>query len=82
MRLEKGVWHTKTVWARKGNTRAPYGKAKKEQLKKENTMRSGTIGALIGGCIDGPLGTPKVKALTELHEGLSEVEELGCSAHW
>ena len=54
--LEKGTKHTKTARKKKGLTRAPYSKTKKEGIRATNTLKGATAG-LIAGSSFGPLGT-------------------------
>lgn len=51
----KGSKSTKTARRKYGNTRAPYSKAKKQQIKQQNTMTGAAIGGLIGS-VFGPGG--------------------------
>lgn len=53
--LEKGTKHTKTVRKKKGLTRAPYSKTKKEGIRATNTLK-GTAAGVIAGSPFGPLG--------------------------
>ncbi|HEY9488540.1 MAG TPA: HNH endonuclease [Chryseosolibacter sp.] len=53
--LDKGILTSRTVRKYYGNTRAPYNKARKEQIRESNT----TAGAIVGGLIGadgGPVG--------------------------
>ncbi len=52
---EKGTFHTRTARGWKGNTRAPYPKAKKQQIKSNNTATGAFIGGLVGLFL-GPVG--------------------------
>jgi hypothetical protein len=50
--IEKGTSSTQSIRRKKGTTRAPLSKIKKEQLKSNHT----TLGAVIGGIIGAPFG--------------------------
>ena len=54
--LDKGTLHTKTARSYYGNTRAPYSKKKKDQIRKGNTSAGVVLGAAVGTAIGGPLG--------------------------
>lgn len=47
---------TKGARARHGITRAPYSKAKKEQIREDNTIHGLAAGAVTGGVVGGPVG--------------------------
>ena len=49
---EKGTVHSKTARGWKGNTRAPYSKAKKKKIRTNKTVG----GAMIGGALGSILG--------------------------
>lgn len=53
--INKGVKHSKTARRQHGHTRAPYSKAKKQEISTNNTVGGGIIGALVGS-IFGPPG--------------------------
>lgn len=54
--VEKSTYHTKTIRGRNGNTRAPYSKAKKDKIRKDNTAGGALIGGGVGLIIGGPIG--------------------------
>jgi 5-methylcytosine-specific restriction endonuclease McrA len=54
--FEKSTYHTKTVRGWNGNTRAPHSKAKKTQIRKNNTAGGAIVGGGIGLIIGGPIG--------------------------
>ena len=54
--IDKGTKHTKTIRAQNGITRAPYSKAKKSQIKNDNTASGAVIGSGIGFAVAGPVG--------------------------
>ncbi len=54
--IDKGTSHTKTARAQHGNSRAPYSKSKKQQIKSNNTTGGALIGGGIGLAIGGPVG--------------------------
>ena len=53
---EKGAQHTKTARAKHGNTRAPYSKKKKQEIKTSYTVSGTIIGGAVG-LIFGPVGS-------------------------
>jgi len=53
---EKGTYHTRTVRSWYGNTRAPYSKAKKEEIRTNNTIGGAVVGGVIG-LVFGPVGS-------------------------
>lgn len=52
---EKGTYPSRTARAWNGNTRAPYNREKKEQIRSSNTTTGALVGGLLGLCF-GPLG--------------------------
>lgn len=54
--LEKSTYHTKTIRGWNGNTRAPHSKAKKNEIRKNNTAGGAIVGGSIGLIIGGPIG--------------------------
>lgn len=54
--LEKGTLHTITIRKRNGVSRAPYSRAKKEQVKRDNMWGWGSVGFVVGAGLGGPLG--------------------------
>ena len=53
---KKGIMYTKTARSRHGKTRAPYSKAKKQNIRSNNTAGGALIGGGIGLTIGGPVG--------------------------
>lgn len=53
--MEKGVLSSRTIRNSYGNTRAPYSKAKKKQIKENNIVTGILVGGLVGR-IGGPFG--------------------------
>jgi 5-methylcytosine-specific restriction endonuclease McrA len=51
--LEKGTLHTMTVRRRNNVTRAPLSKAKKDQIRSENTVSGGVIGFMVSAFLGG-----------------------------
>lgn len=54
--MEKKTLHTKSIRKRNEVTRAPYNRARKQQIKEDNTI-GGMIGGGIIGSAFGPVGT-------------------------
>lgn len=54
--IEKATSHSRTARAKHGNTRAPYSKKKKEEIRKSNRTTGVAIGATVGTAIGGPVG--------------------------
>lgn len=53
--IEKGTLHTRTARSYYGVARAPYSRARKQQIKEDNTTAGMLIGGLFGA-IGGPWG--------------------------
>jgi hypothetical protein len=53
---EKGAMATRTVRAWNGRTKAPLSKQRKEEVRNDNRLGWGSVGALTGGVIFGPPG--------------------------
>jgi len=52
----KRACSTRVARGQYGRTRAPHCKAKKQQIRKNNTLKGGFIGGIIGA-VGGPLGS-------------------------
>ena len=53
---EKGAVTTRTARAWNGRTKAPLSKVRKEEIRKDNRLGWGSVGALTGGAIFGVPG--------------------------
>ncbi len=53
---EKGTVSTRTARAWNGRTKAPLSKQRKEEVRNDNRLGWGSVGALTGGVIFGPPG--------------------------
>lgn len=55
--LDKGIKHSRTARSQYGNSRAPYSKSKKLEIKTNNTSSGAIIGGALGLAIGGPVGS-------------------------
>ncbi|MFZ2906278.1 MAG: HNH endonuclease signature motif containing protein [Cyclobacteriaceae bacterium] len=54
--IEKGIMTSRTARNYNGNTRAPYSKKKKAEIKDSNTTAGALVGGGIGLAFGGPVG--------------------------